>query len=430
MKTFPTIVTGIFVALALVGFLLFATFSSKGSSAVGTVVVWGSVSQDVFNGILGDLKTGNNTYDGVSYQEISDDQLMPKLVEGIASGHGPDLVIFPEEDLLGQSDKLQLISYSALSRRDFQSTFVQAGENFLSANGSFGIPFTVDPLVMYWNRTLFSNAGVAEQPTYWDEIPDLSGKLTKASQNGTIQQSAVALGTWENIDHAKEIFLTLMNQLGNPVVAVNDKGAFASVFSNKDSSASVSPADSAALFYTEFADPTKPMYSWNRSQPDAHDAFVNGELAIYFGFASELSGIRAANPNLNFDVAPMPAIRGGGQGAFAAVSAFSIPRGSANPTGALAVAQAFTSVASQTSLANALGLPPVRRDVSPGNASDPYIVVFRNASLTGFSFLDPDPTATDSIFGRMVDAISSGKLQPTEATAAAGAELGALLGVQ
>src|SRR6185369_5512864 len=106
-----------------------------------------------------------------------------------------------------------------------------------TADGSLGIPFYTDPMVMYWNRTLFSNAGLAEPPTYWDELPDLASHLTQASQNGTLSQSAVALGTWQNVSHAKEIFLTLMNQLGNSVVAEDANGKFASTLLDKSPNA-------------------------------------------------------------------------------------------------------------------------------------------------------------------------------------------------
>lgn len=427
MKTFPAIVTGIFIVLAIGSAVIFARYSSSGQSGIGTVVVWGAVPKAAFDALVNDLGAGNSNYTGVSYQQVSSAQLIPLLVQSIASGKSPDLVMLPEEYLVGNTAKIQPISYSVsgLSRREFQNTFIQAGENFLGANGVYGIPFTVDPMVMYWNRSFFAEAGIANPPAYWDELADMAPKLTKANKNGTLTRSAVAFGGWDNVTHAKEILLSLMYQLGNPVVT-SSGGAYQSVLSSANGGATL-PADSALSFYTDFANPGKANYSWNSSEPYSRDAFVGGELAIYFGQASELASIRAANPNLNFDVAPMPAIRGGNSGAYAKVTALSIPRGAANPSGALAVAQAFTTQASQVTLSNVLGTPSVRRDVSPGNAADPYMVIFRNASLTGFSFLDPDPSASDSILKRMVENVTSGRSQVSAATASANQDLSALL---
>lgn len=428
MKPFPVIVTAVFIALAIVSVLIFATFTSFKKNAIGTVVIWGSLPHSVFDALVSKLAEGNNdAYADVSYRSIPEKELVPSLVEAIAAGTGPDLVIFPGSALVGQGNKLSSIPYSSLSRRDFQNTFIQAGEVFLSPDGVKAIPFTVDPLVMYWNRTLFSNAGIAQPPRYWDELGDMSPTLTKATQNGTLTQGAVALGAWDNVVHSKSVFLTLLNQLGDTVVGQDEKGLYTSLFFQAQQGGVV-PADSAVRFYTDFSDPAKPVYSWNRSQPDSRSAFIAGKLAIYFGTVSELQGMREANPNLNFDVAPVPSIRGGGAGVAADITGLAIPRGSKNPSGALLVAKDFTSPSSLEILASELMLPSVRRDAPPPASGDSYAGLFHNAALLSFSFLDPDPSSTDSIFKRMIEGVSSGKFKVTEATRAADDELRALLG--
>ncbi len=430
MKLFNVAVIGIFLALAVGAVIIFATFTSLNKNSVGVVSVWGSLPQDTFESVLGDLQSGNSTYDNVSYRFVPDTELIPDLVEAIAAGKGPDLVIFPAEYLLSQSDKLSSIPYSSISRRGFQDTFIQAGEVFLYDDGIKGIPFTVDPLVMYWNRTLFANAGIAQPPRYWDELSDMATRLTKSQENGTLTQNAVALGTWDNVGHAKAIFLTLARQLGNSVVVSDGKGAYVSVFTEGTAGGGVPPVDSAVRFYTDFSDPVKPVYSWNRSAIQSRNAFLAGSLAVYFGSVSELSGMREANPNLNFDVAPVPAIRGNGSGVAATLTGLSIPRGSSNPRGALMVAQALTSANAQKSLRSLISLPSVRRDGVEYAPNDPYGSMFDSAALLSFAFLDPNPSATDSIFKRMVEGVSSGKLRVSEATSGASDELRALIGVR
>lgn len=429
MKTFPTVVTGIFVLLALGAVLVFTLFSGKGGGT-GAVIIWGSEPHSVFDELIGDLAQGNNNYSGVTYRSVPENELIPDLVEAIAAGNGPDLVVFPEADIVSQENKLSLISYSSMSRRAFQDTFIQPGEAFLTDQGILGLPFTVDPLVMYWNRSLFAAAGLATPPRYWNDLASIAPKLTSADKNGTLATSAVALGTWTNIPSAKALFLTLVNQLGNTVVAPNPNGSgFESVLIDSSGGATL-PADSALRYYTDFADPTKPNYSWNSSRPNARDAFIGGTLAVYFGPASDLQQIRGANPNLNFDVASVPSVQGGGVGAYADVSALAIPRGSKNISGAFLVAEALTSQASQATLAGLLSLPSARRDVLPQSGANPYQSVFENAALAGYAFLDPDPSATDSIFERMIENVSSGKLSVDAATLDANQELSALLGVQ
>jgi multiple sugar transport system substrate-binding protein len=428
MKAFPVVVTAVFIALALLSVFIFATFTSFKKNAIGTVAIWGSLPHSAFDVLVAKLGDGNDTYSGVTYRSLPEDQLIPTLVEAIAAGNGPDLVVFPAGALVGEGNKLSSISYSTLSRRDFQDTFIEGGEVFLGSDGVKAIPFTVDPLVMYWNRTLFSAAGIAQPPRYWDELGAMSAKLTKATQNGTLTQSAVALGAWDNVAHAKSILLTLFRQLGNTVVERDSKGAFVSTLFSGGEPGAASAADSAVRFYTDFSDPAKPVYSWNRSQPSSRSAFLAGKLAVYFGTVSELHGVREANPNLNFDIAPVPSIRGGGAGVAADITGLAIPRGSRNPAGALVIAKDFTTASSLEALAGSLMLPSVRRDAPPPASNDQYAALFHNAALVSFSFLDPDIPASDSVFKRMVEGVSSGRLQVSDATKGADDELKALLG--
>lgn len=427
MKPFPTVIAGIFVVLALGSVIVFATYSAREGETVGPVLVWGSVPERVIRPTLGVLLEQDATLSDVSYQFVRESEFVSNLIAAIAAGKGPDLVIFPAEYLLSEKDKLILIPYTSLSRRDFQNTYVEAGEIFLTSKGTYGLPFVVDPLVMYWNRGMFANAGIGTPPKYWDEVSTITPKLSRADEGGTISQSTVALGTWENVQHAKAILVTLFRQLGNVVVSPTETGHTAVL---SDAQNGVSSADSAIRFYTEFSDPVKTVYSWNSSQPDSKSAFIGGKLGIYFGRASELLSIRQANPNLNFDVATLPQIRGGNGGAEAKVLGLSIPRGSRNQPGALAVAFALTTPASQLALQEALGLPTARRDGENALPSDPYFGTFRSATLTAFAFPDPDPDASESIFQRMIENVTSGNRSIGEAVSDAHQELKAIIRVK
>jgi multiple sugar transport system substrate-binding protein len=350
--------------------------------------------------------------------------LVPNLVAAIAAGKGPDLVVFPAEHLLSERDKLIVIPYASFGRREFQDTFVQAGEVFLGDRGVYGLPFVIDPLVMYWNRAMFAEAGFGTPPKYWDELASAAPKLSRADERGTLSQSTAALGTWDNVMHAKGVLITLLHQLGNSVV-IRDERGYVSTLSQ--SSGGVSPADSALRFYTDFSDPVKPAYSWNSSQSDSRTAFIAERLAVYFGRASELSAIRQANPNLNFDVAQLPQIRGAGGGAEASVFALVIPRGSRNQQGAFQAALALTGLEPQSALQKSLGLPTPRRDGASSAPTDPYFSAFRGAVLTAFSFSDPDPDTSDSIFKRMIESITSGSRTVSEAIQNGEQELKAII---
>jgi ABC-type glycerol-3-phosphate transport system substrate-binding protein len=427
MKPFQVILLVIFASLAMLAVFIFATFSGAGSTSVGKVTVWGSISKQVMDEVISETRLENNAVEDVDYVFVPEASLSTALIEAIAGGRGPDLVLLPASALVMQRETLLPISYSSISRRDFQDTYVEAGELFLSDAGIYGLPFYIDPYVTYWNRTLFSQGGIARAPRYWDEFIEIAPRLTNATEAGTLTQSAVALGEWDNVRGAKDILLSLIKGFGNSVTAYNNSGELTITLLDR-ASGGTAPTESALRFYSEFADPVQTVYSWNRSQADSRDAFTAGLLAVYLGRASEVATIRAANPNLNFDVAHYPQPRDGLLTVPVRLYAFSIPRGSQNPTGALQAAAILTSSTAQQVLTVETGLPSVRRDMLTQNPDNPYESLFKEAALNSFSFIDPDPQATDAIFKRMVENVSSGRLRFTEAVRSAQTELEILIG--
>ena len=429
MSPFKAGVLIFFGVLALGAVFIFATFSGGSRSNVGTVVMWGVLDEEIVGDVLSDLRIRDSSYRDVSYIQIPENSFSETLTEAIAAGTGPDLIFLANDELLREQDKLIPISFRSYSRRDFQDTFVEAGEVYLTDESVLGLPFYIDPMVLFWNRTLFSEAGIARAPKYWDEFVDIAPTLTNAAENGTITQSAVALGEWENVVSAKDIFVSLIVGLGNAVTSFNEDGELVSILTDRGD-APVPPAESALRFYTDFADPVKSVYSWNRSLPNSQAAFLAGQLGVYLGNASETFSLRSANPNLNFDVSAYPEVRDGRVAVPAHVFALSVPRGSTNPTGALQTAIALTSNASQEILVGLTGLPSVRRDVLSVSPNNQYETIFRNAALNAYSFRDPDADATERIFKRMVEDVASGRERLPEAVRNGHGELRALSGVQ
>lgn len=426
MKPFQAVLLVVFAMLAMIAVFVFATFSTSPQAQVGNVTIWGSLPKSTVDAVLSEAKRGNQALRDVSYEFIPEDALPEMLVEAIAAGRSPDLVVFPAASLLREQEKLLPISYRSISRRNFQDAYIESGEVFLSEEGILGLPFYVDPFVMFWNRTLFSNAGVARAPRYWDEVSEIAPALSKKTEAGTLVQSTAALGEWDNINHAKQILVSLIVGLGNPIVAVDGEGVISVTLSDR-SDEGVAAGESALRFYTEFADPVSPVYSWSRSRPNAQSAFTAGTLGIYFAPASEVTALRAANPNLNFDVASYPQMREGDVAVPAALYALSIPRGSANQQGALQAAAILAGNAVQEILAEETGLPSVRRDILSVSPENPYESIFRSAALNAFVFRDLDPKITDNIFKRMIENVSSGKFRIGESVRNAQTELKALV---
>lgn len=429
LTTFQIIVLGIFSAFILVGVGVFAVSGGLGGNTnVGTVVVWGTIDSNVMQRMFEELRPNDKTFQDVNYTQKKPETYDSELVNAMASGTGPDLIMLTQDELLPFADKVLTIPYSAVSQAKFIGSYIDEGQLFLTRDGSLALPFIIDPLVMYWNRDLFAGAGVASPPLYWNEFFDLAPKVTSLDAGASVKKSAVALGQWENIFHAKDILATLFMQAGDSIVARDAEGTPDSVFGRRPTNVQSTPSESALRFYTEFGNPSKTSYSWNRSLPRSDNAFVAGDLAVYFGYASEYAGLLARNPNLHFSAAVLPQIEGGGiKATFGRLVGLAVPRSSRNPGGALTVAEHLTDKKSIGALVPLTGLPPVRRDVALDTANDAAMAVFVQSALLARGWLDPSPPATNRIFQTMIESVISGKNEPAAAVAAAAGELEALL---
>jgi ABC-type glycerol-3-phosphate transport system substrate-binding protein len=427
-SNFQIIVLGISTALILVGIAVFASFGGLlGGSNIGSVVVWGTVEADVMQNLLDGQRAEDKTFQAVSYVEKDPATYNQELVNAMANGTAPDLFMLGDRDLHSFSDKVLPIPYSSVSQSSFLGSYIDEGQLFLTSQGALALPFAVDPLVMYWNRDLFAGAGVASPPKYWNDFLSLSPKITSLDASSNVKKSAVALGEWRNISHAKEILSTLFMQAGDPIVARGSNNVPYVVFGTTPSGYPANPAESALRFYTEFANPSKTSYSWNKALPQSSTAFVSGDLAVYFGYASEYLNIANLNPNLRFSVAVMPQIEGNGTRiSFGRITGLAIPRSARNPEGALVIAQKLTAKNASAYLSSQLLLPSVRRDVPADTKANAAADVFLQSALIARAWLDPDTSASNTIFKDMIESVVSGKNAPAQAVNIAAQELNRL----
>lgn len=426
---FQIIVLIAFIALAVIGVTLFALgIGPSWRDEIGPVVIWGTLPKDKMEALLTYLREQDDRFAAVSYVEMDPRTYDTQFVDALAAGRGPDLFLLTDQNLYFHRDKIIYIPFDTYSERDFKDTFIEGSEVFVTAQGIAALPLVVDPLVMYWNRDIFTDVSLSNPPRYWDEFFTLAPRVTQRDAARNIVRSFVAFGEYRNIDQAKDIISTLILQTGNPVVAQSEVGGYRSSLLNTLNYATP-PAEAALRFYTEFSNPTKVVYSWNRALPSARHSFLRGDLALYFDFASEYSLLKSGNPNLNFDIAQFPESRDSERRTtLGHVTALALPRGTQNASGALTVAYALTSDIYVKYLAELLALPPARRDLLGSIPQDPAQAVFYESAIAARSWLDPAPLATEGVFQRLIDTVLSGEKLLFEALRTADEEMNLLLG--
>ena len=429
MSSFQTIVMGIFVMLVIVGVGVFSLFGGVGGKApIGPVVIWGTIDQGAMDKVLGTLTEKDKTLQDAVYVAHKPETYQGELINAIAAGTGPDLVMLSQGTIGTLSDKISPMPYSAMSQGDFLSSYIDEGQLFLTPQGILALPFSIDPLVMYWNRDTFTGAGEAKAPQYWNDLIALAPKITSLDAGSNVRRSLVAMGTWDNINNAKAILSALMMQSGDFITGRDEAGALTATLGARPDTANVPPASEALRFYTDFANPSKTTYSWNRSLPNSYNAFASGDVALYFGFASEYRAIAERNPNLRFGVAVLPQLQGASAKITSgAIQGLAVARGAKNPGGAMTVAQKLTTAVGAAAAAQAMGLPPVRRDVGTDTSASAASAVFVQSALMARSWADPNALATDGIFKAMIESVSSGRSTPEQAVFDAASALRQLL---
>ncbi len=426
-ENFQIIVIVIFIAAAIFGVLVFSGAISFGgddaTKAAGTVVAWGTIKTATMAPLIESFNDANTDF-RVVYVEKSADSFDQSLLEALASGTGPDMFFLPDNLAYHYANKIFTIPYTSYPLVTFKSIFAGAGEVFLTSNGLLAFPMTIDPLMLYYNRSILDSNSIIYPPATWDDLTTVAPQITKKDTTSKITKSAVALGQYANVAHAKDILAAMFMQAGNPLVAENE-GTLRSYLNGVGGKYNLGDI---LKYYTTFADPAENVYSWNRSFSNSVNSFSSEDLAFYFGFSSELQTLVNRNPNQNFSVAPIPQIAGTtAKITTAHVMGLAISSASKNLTTAFTAASLMAIGDFASKLAAAQGIPPARRDLLAQKPADAYSPIFYDSALYAKSWLDPSPAATGNIFRTMIDAVISNNSTEQEAISDASSKLDLLL---
>jgi ABC-type glycerol-3-phosphate transport system substrate-binding protein len=412
-KLFQYALVGIFIVFAVIGTIFLATNRSSTSSRINvSITIWGPPlftedARRIFSELSSDP---DSPLRNVTYVTKHPDTLYADVVEAMATDRSPDIIIYDAGMLLSLRDKLYGITYETYPMRTFRDTFIEGAEVFALQDGIYALPMFVDPLVLFWNRNSFTDAVVAQVPRDWDTFVLTVPRLTSITDGATIVRSGVALGEYANVLHAKEILASMMMQTGSGLVEEAEDG-YRSVL---NTGSSATPSMLALRFYTDFANPVKTVYSWNNTFPMSRDAFAAGDVAMYVGFASEVHLIVEMNPNLNFDIAPLPqSATGMNQATYGTFYGAGVLKTSSNPNDAFVVLQELITPAVTAHFATYSLMAPVRRDMLVADPADARSEVLVRSAIIAKTWLEPRLSGmTDEYFGAAIRAVVTGQETP------------------
>ena len=174
----------------------------------------------------------------------------------------------------------------------------------------FGLPLSLDSMALFYNKDLLDAAGIATPPDTWSSFQESVIALTTYTDTGDVNQSGAAMGESDNVERSADILSLLMMQNGTEMTDERGRVSF-NLIPPALADDKILPGLDAVTFYTDFANPTKQVYTWNDGFPSSFEAFANGDTAFFFGYSYHIPLLRTTAPKLNFDIASAPQINGG-----------------------------------------------------------------------------------------------------------------------
>lgn len=285
-----------------------------------TITVWGTEDDAAAytNSILRYRQT--RPYVTIAYQKVRSEDYVDQLLSAWSQGTGPDLFFVPNtwvgqmsqyavpmpsqlgisivqggQGLFRNSTSVVNQELPAPSISSLQNSYVDVvSDDVIIDNQVWGLPLSLDTLVVYSNRDLLNNAKIFEPAKTWSELVSQVdvNKLTVLDEQNNLVQSAVAIGTTDNLPYTTDLLQLLLLQNGVPPVRSKD-----------DSPLAREEASIALDFFLSFANERKLTYSWNAAQPNARDAFLAGKLAYFFGTLADRAVLEASQ--VRWDATPM-----------------------------------------------------------------------------------------------------------------------------
>jgi ABC-type glycerol-3-phosphate transport system substrate-binding protein len=421
LRPFELALVVIFVVLMALSLVFISMYQGSGDDkdaiVIGTVNIWGTLSGEPLGVLLQEIRLNRKEYQDVVYTSIPEEEFDSRLVNALADGTGPDLVLISQERLVDLRRRIQPISYDSFSRRDIQTAYIDGAQIFALSDGLYGFPIAVDPLMLYWNRDILANDGLLSAPPTWESLVNVYFEtLIRRSNDRSIQRAVVALGEYNNIRNSFGILSTLLLQSGSQGVTDEGSGRY-TIRIDETQSGSGGPLSASADFYTRFSRVNNSLYSWNRSFTEDRASFLSENLALYFGYGSEGREIEQLNPNLNFDIAQVPQSDGATvRRTYGKFYALSIMKNANNVQGAAVVMQDLGGAELSLKIAQAYNLVPTLRSLVSAGSSDTYGQLNYQAAPIAYGWLNPRRSGTDTVFRTLLQDLNENRRLLTDST--------------
>ena len=380
-----------------------------GSVQSATLEFWGVFDdRSAYDKIITDFQA-QNPGTKILYRQFSYEEYERSLIDALASGTGPDIVMIHNTWLPKHGDKLKALPDKIPGQKEplmtiqgYKSDFVDVAFNdFVFNNQIYGFPLYVDTLALFYNKDILNSAGISRPPQDWEEFNSDVETITRLDGSGQIIQSGAAIGTARNINRSTDLLSALMIQTGVRMTDIDNTEA---LFSGRVNNTPV--GELALKYYTDFANPSVRTYTWNDAQHYSVDAFIEGKTAMMFNYSHEVEVLKNKSSRLNFGVAPMPQVSRTDVKNYANYWGVGVVANSKFPNEAWKFVAYLASKDGAQSYLSATLRPSAHRDLIELQKNDLDLGVFAVQALSARSWYQIDNTAIETIFADMIDDVN------------------------
>ena len=356
-----------------------------------------------------ELKSGETIYD---YQS--------RLIKLIADGAGPDMFMIHNDWLPYMQQQIVPIPSGMYSTKDYRDTFPNVvQEDFIKDNQIYAIPYYTDNLMLFYNTDIFSEKKIKQPPRTLQELVNIVPLLTEYDSRGRIVRSAVPLGVADGIPRSAEILTALMMQYG-AVMTSEDKTKATFNLPAPGTNPPVFAAQEALVYYTQFANPNSPIYTYTDAQdtsgirqlPSDIQAFGEGKAAIMIGYSYQIPNIQKFYPNLKFATAPLPQRQPQNPVTIANYWGETVSRTSLNPNEAWDFIKFMSSRSNQSKYFSITKHVPSNKDLLAKYEDKRYYGPVAEQVSYSKSWYRHNSPEVEDIFAQMINNVLKNKISP------------------
>lgn len=408
------------IALLLCMTLLFTLISVGQAEGKVEVVFWNGYTgpdQPVLEQIVNDFNASQDQVE-IKMEIMPWDTLYQKLMPAMLAGNAPDLVAisvtrYSEYAMAGKLEALDsyIEKSTVITKDNLVPGLFKAGQY----NGvQYAIPMACAAMVMYYNKTMFSDAGLDPEnpPATMDELSAAWDKLIRKDASGNVTQYAQAIGVKSTVP-MMPVFLW-----ANGADYIVD---------GKSALNSPEAIEAMTMVADAFQKGVSPV---GLTGQEADNLFAAKKAAIEFNGQWAISGFRDAGIDLG--IAEVPSGKGGHK-TWGGDTILCMSADSKVKDAAWSFIEYFNSTEAQTKWSLGVGFIPNRLDMADNAellAGNPDISIFIKASTYAEIFMADQPLSgriDEEILVPLYEAVTRGTATPADALKKASDQLDALL---